>query len=433
MLHQDMGLAAMLRAEVVQRREEGFDLGDLPERIEAAIADGTVAAQYDALWAAFDTLKPLPAQRNEPSELDAIRGLRPRGAGHGLLAVDRATLYDRVYGAWLGRCAGCTLGKPVEGWLRDRIVAYLKAAHAYPLSSYFPVVEPFPEGLALNKNYVGTALGRITHMVRDDDIDYTCQGLHILETYGRDFRTEDVARATIFNLPFQRVYTAEAIAYRNLVNGMDPPQTARYRNPYREWIGAQIRVDMYGYANPGHAERAAECAYRDAALTHTGNGIYGAMWAAACVSAALVLDDVRQVIAAGLAEIPADCRLAQAVRDTLAWADECATWEQAWERMNAKYGDYHKLHVINNTCLIVLGLLYGKGDLARSICRAVEGGLDTDCTGATTGSIVGAMRGAQALPDAWIAPLNDRLESLIPGFADCRISDLARRTVALVP
>jgi len=325
----------------------------------------------------------------------------------------------------------------VEGWPRAKITAYLRAVDAYPLSSYFPVLDPFPEGLALRDNYERTALGNVRCMTRDDDadqnpfIDYTVLGLHILETYGCDFNTRDVAMVWMGNLPFHKVYTAEAVAYRNLVNGLEPPHTARYRNPYREWIGAQIRADMWGYVNPGNPERAAGFAYRDASLSHTGNGIYGAMWASACIATAFATDDPRQVITAGLAEIPADCRLAGAVRDTIAWAGECPAWEDAWERVCARYGGYHPVHVINNTYVIVLSLLYGGGDLERSICLAVMGGWDTDCTGATVCSIVGAMCGADALPEKWVGPLNDRLESIVHGFQDSRISNLARRTVVL--
>jgi ADP-ribosylglycohydrolase len=256
-------------------------------------------------------------------------------------------------------------------------------------------------------------------------------GLHVLETCGRDFNSRNVAEAWINNLIFGKVYTAEAVAFRNLANGLEPPASARYRNPYREWIGAQIRADMWGYVNPGQPDRAAEFAYRDASLSHTGNGVYGAMWAAACVAAAFAVDDPGEIVAAGLAEIPADCRLARAVRDTIAWAQERPAWEEAWERVNAKYGSYHGVHVINNSCIITLGLLYGAGDYEKSTCLAVMGGWDTDCTGATVGSIMGAVHGAARLPGKWIDPLRDRLESIVPGFQSSSISDLARRTVAM--
>ena len=431
MLHRDLLSDLLLRAEIAQRRDEDYDLGDLPQRIEAAIPAGTTEAQADAFWTELDALPPSPTGREEPSELEAIRATRPDGPRRYTLNLTDAGLYDRVYGAWLGRCAGCTLGKPVEGWPRAKIEAYLRAAAAYPLSSYFPVLDSFPEGLALSDNYTRTALGNVRGMTRDDDIDYTVLGLRILETHGRDFSNWDVAMAWISNLPFYKVYTAEAVAYRNLVNGLEPLHAARYRNPYREWLGGQIRADMWGYVNPGHPERAAEFAYRDTSLSHTRNGIYGAMWAAACIATAFATDDPRQIIAAGLAEIPADCRLARAVQNTMAWASECPAWEETWERVNAEYGRYPPIHVVNNTCTIVLGLLYGEGDLEKSICLAVMGGCDTDSTGATVGSVVGAMRGAGAVSKKWIGPLNDRLESIVPGFHDSRISDLARRTVAL--
>jgi ADP-ribosylglycohydrolase len=431
MLHRDLFPERLLQAEMAQRREEGCDLGDLTQKIEAAIAEGTIDTQADVFWAELEALPPCPTSREEPSQLETIRASRPAGPRRYTPNLSEAALAQRIYGAWLGRCVGCTLGKPVEGWPRAKIEAYLRTADAYPLFSYFPVLDPFPEGLALWDNYQRTGLGYVRGMTRDDDIDYTVLGLHVLETYGRDFSSRDVAMAWIDSLPFHKVYTAEAAAYRNLVNGLEPPHTARYRNPYREWLGAQIRADMWGYVNPGNPEQAAEFAYRDASLSHTANGVYGAMWAAACLAAAFATDDLRQVIAAGLAEIPEDCRLAEAVRDSVMWADEGLTWEDAWERVNARYGDYHPVHVINNTCVIVLGLVYGEADLGESICLAVMGGWDTDCTGATVGSIVGAMRGAAALPEQWVGPLNDQLESIVLGFHESRISDLARRTLAL--
>ena len=93
---------------------------------------------------------------------------------------------------------------------------------------------------------------------RDDDTDYTILGLHMLETYGPGLTTDEIAREWLDRLPFTQIYTAERVAYRNLVNGVSPPAAAVYRNPYREWIGAQIRADIYGYVHPGRPRLAAE-------------------------------------------------------------------------------------------------------------------------------------------------------------------------------
>ncbi len=270
--------------------------------------------------------------------------------------------------------------------------------------------------------------GKIQYMARDDDMDYPVLGLHILESHGPDFTSRNVANTWLDRLSYNLVYTAERVAYRNLVNQVWPPESATYCNPFREWIGAQIRADILGYVCPGWPEKAAEFAYRDAVVSHVKNGVYGEMFVAAMLAAAFATDDVEEVIRIGLSEIPEQCRLAEAVRDTVAWSKELAEWEQVWEKINEKYGHYHTVHTINNAALVVMSLMTGKPDYEAIIVAAVRGGWDTDCNGATAGSICGLMLGADALPQKWVGVLNDRLFSAVRGYDECRISDLARRT-----
>ena len=122
-----------------------------------------------------------------------------------------------------------------------------------------------------------------------------------------------MATAWLGLLPAGRVFTAERAAYRNLLLGMDPPDTARHRNPFRQWIGAQIRTELYGWANPGRPDRAAELAYADASVSHVRNGVYGALYTAALGAAAMVESDVERVLDAGLAIVPPRSRFAEAV------------------------------------------------------------------------------------------------------------------------
>ena len=112
-------------------------------------------------------------------------------------------------------------------------------------------------------------------MPEDDDLNYPLLNLLLLERHGSDFTTADVARLWLDELPAGRTFTAERVAYRNLLAGVEPPHTARHRNPFREWIGALIRADVHGWTNPGDPAAAAEQAHRDAVLTHTANGVYG--------------------------------------------------------------------------------------------------------------------------------------------------------------
>jgi len=426
-----MELGFVMRAEIEQRRQEGCRVAAAEAKLKG-LGDHPTQSDLEHL---FDELQALQPQKDfpyeEPSDLQSIRAARPDGPRRFKVTFAEPELHDRILGGWLGRCAGCLLGKPVEGWTKERIEGYLKLADAHPLRDYIPYLVPHRPECVMHPSAMEATRGHIKGMPRDDDVDYTIMGLHILEEHGLDFTTRDVAAEWLTHFPYELVYTGERIAYRNLVNGLTPPSTALYRNPCREWIGAQIRADAWGYVSSGWPERAAGLAYRDAVLSHVKNGIYGEMWVAAMVAAAFAEKGVREVVKVGLSEIPSNSRLAQAVRRVMSWSEEYATWQEAWKQVVEVYGQYHPVHTINNACLVLLGLLYGEGDFEKAISIAVMGGWDTDCNGATVGSIMGALLGAEALPLKWVTPLQDRLKSIVVGFTECAISDMAGRTLAV--
>lgn len=154
-----------------------------------------------------------------------------------------------------------------------------------------PLMNELAAGVShLHESAPFSTAGNFTEAPRDDDIDWTILALALAEGYGPVLTTADIARGWLDRLPFTQTFTAERAAYRNLIYGLKPPQTASIDNPYREWIGALIRADMFGYLNPGNTARAAREAVVDARLSHLGNGIYGEMWAAALVAAALATE-----------------------------------------------------------------------------------------------------------------------------------------------
>jgi ADP-ribosylglycohydrolase len=427
-------LRDLFRAEVTQLREEGCDTEVLVNElacIEQSLERQAVSL-YEAAWQQAGDLKPGSSfPYEEPSTLEAIRAERPDGPRR--IGAPGDDIEDRIRGAWLGRCAGCMLGKPIEGRTKAQIDAILAAAGEPALTDYFPPIPNAPAELRWHAPDNAMLRGNITHGVRDDDTDYTVIGLHYLEENGLAFTSQDVANQWQQHLPFHCVYTAERVAYRNLVNGLKPPESATFRNPYREWIGAQIRCDAFGYAAPGWPEKAAEFAFRDAAVSHVKNGIYGEMFFAALIAAALVTSNLSEAIDAALAEIPAKSRMREAMIETRRFCEE-DDWQAAWERISAAYGHYHPVHTINNAALVLMGLLYGarESDPAqqyeKAITLAVHGGWDTDCNGATAGSVMGALLGAEKVPPKWTSVLKDRLESIVVGLTDNRISDLAKRT-----
>ena len=232
-------------------------------------------------------------------------------------------------------------------------------------------------------------------------------------------------------LPFLQTYTAERVTLRNLIHGMTPPATARYRNPYREWIGAQIRADAYGWVNPGAPRAAAQLAIADATLSHTANGIYGEMWSAALVAAAFTAADAREAITVSMQHIPPQSRLAEALNDVLSWHSAGLSWSDALDNIDKSYGHYSWVHTINNAAAVAAGLLWADGDFSAAIGLTVQAGMDTDSNGATAGSVAGVLAGAAAIPRNWVDPLEDRVSTAVFGYDNVTISSLAERTVAL--
>lgn len=423
-------LFELIRDELQAKRDDdgchADDLTPIQERFAALHESGDYAA-LEELYQELVTIQPREPRPHEPSDLEGIRAAR--AAGPRIYDVDLPddVLYDKVLGGLLGRAAGCALGKPVEGWRRADIEAYLRVFGEEDLTDYVPWADSVPEGVPRVSPWQRKACrGEIRFMPRDDDMDYTVLGLHILQHSGLDFTTHDMANLWLSTLPYHCTYTAERVAYRNLILGKWPPATSTYRNPYREWIGAQIRADGFGYACPGRPELAAELAWRDASLSHVKNGIYGEMWMAAAIATAFVTDDIYEVIETATSEIPKESRFAAMVRNMLGWREEYPDWKSCWERVNQEYGHLNWVHTINNAALVVLGLLYGEKDFGRTICIAVQGGWDTDCNGASAGSILGVMLGAQALPEKWVGVLNDTLETAVFGYNYPKFSDLAR-------
>jgi ADP-ribosylglycohydrolase. len=290
----------------------------------------------------------------EPDGLDEIRAGWPSKWG---LPAAGADLGDRLHGAWLGRAAGCLLGKPVEGLPLEGIREILGGR---PLTGYFTAVG-LPEGVAArwpwNRRSRGASLAEnIDGMPEDDDLNYPLLALLLLERHGSALTSEDVATAWLELLPAGRTFTAERVAYRNLLLGLTPPATATTHNPFREWIGAQIRTDLYGWAHPGDPAVAATLAYRDAVVSHVRNGVYGALYVAAMGAAAVVCSDVGQVLDTGMSVLPRGSRLARAVVDARRLAASQSDWNDVVDALHERHGRLHWVHVINNAALVTAAL-----------------------------------------------------------------------------
>jgi ADP-ribosylglycohydrolase len=447
--HPWLKFADDLHIELEQANDEGRDITGLETEIKKIKAiNENDPLREESAGMLLDQTQNLPIRENysyiEPSDLKTIQASRPSVDRMRLSTItDKEILFDKVYGAWLGRSAGCLLGQPVEGWMKERLHGFLKATGNYPIKSYMSsnVPEDIIDKYQIKNN--GQVYGslfinwinNVKHMVEDDDMNYTIIGLDIIDKYGYDFTPEDVAESWLMNLPILHVCTAERIAYKNLINQVVPSGSAKYRNVYREWIGAQIRADFFGYANLGNTEKAAEMAWRDASISHVKNGIYGEMWVAAMLAACAFTNDIEKIIIVGLAEIPEKSRLTEYINKVIIWKKEGNNWEETINLIHQRYNEgnpHHWCHANSNAMIVAIGLLFGECDFEKSIGIAVSAAFDTDCNGATVGSIIGMILGAKALPNKWTAPLNNLIKSGVDGYGLIKISELANRTVDII-
>ncbi|PAZ15466.1 hypothetical protein CLM62_13725 [Streptomyces sp. SA15] len=415
------------------------ELAELPSKLEDS--EPTDLAKIKASCPAWPAPAPAAGSRAAGAAPDPKRGGTPPARA----SVPSPTATPTQAGleaAWLGRAVGCLLGKPVEKLPLEGIRQLAKSTGNWPLNTYF-TAQGIPKDLATtypwNRRSAKTSLAEnIDGMPEDDDLNYPLLNLLLLQRHGKTFTTTDVATLWLEELPAGRTFTAERIAYRNLLTGLEPPRTARHRNPFREWIGALIRADIHGWTNPGNPAAAAEQAHKDATLTHTANGVYAAMFIAATiatVATATTATDVHTALRTGLAVVPPTSRLAQAIRHALQLAETHEDFDKVVDELHATYSrTHHWVHAIPNTALITAALTHANGDFTGAICRAVSGGWDTDSNGATAGSIAALLAGTPfALPDRWTAPLKNRLSTSIADFNGTGFDTLAHLTHALAP
>ena len=341
----------------------------------------------------------------------------------------------RIRGAWEGRISGCLLGKPVEVLSfkegRDGIKSYLRATAAYPLRDYVPLLE----GTLVEQLGRPCCRGHIVRAEPDDDINYTVLALLLLEERGADLSTEDVARAWLRLLPAGTTWTAERWAYRVLLDHMadefvngEPPGfdlSLCSANDYNEWIGAQIRADLYGWVCPGRPELAAELASRDARLSHRGEGVHGAAFIAALGAAIPVTDSISQAIDIALGCIPQSSHVASAAR----YGCGLAGHSDAVDRLHDRYEGLSPVHTLNNLALVVWGLCSFPDDFSAAIGNVVAAGWDTDCNGATVGGLFGLT--GKAIPASWTKPWQGRVGVTLAGFSELALDELVDRTLAV--
>jgi ADP-ribosylglycohydrolase len=308
--------------------------------------------------------------------------------------------YRIVYGGWLGKNIGGTLGAPVEGAKELLELAF------YP---------KLPDG-----------------PLENDDLDLQLVWLHALEQYGPGLTSRELGQEWLEHVFFP--FDEYGYALANLRRGLIPPVSGSFNNPFADCMGSPIRSEIWAMAAPGAPEVAAYYAYQDAIVDHAGGeGVYGEMFFAAVESAIFCEKNRDRLIEIGMAFLPAESRTYKALADLLRWHSEGKSWTEARSLILEYHGRDNFTDAPQNIAFTILGWLYGE-DFEDALLKAVNCGYDTDCTAATLGAILGMLLGPEGLPDNWVKPVGDRVvvSPPIKGFpAPKDLDELTRRTIRM--
>lgn len=306
----------------------------------------------------------------------------------------------KVYAGWLGKIIGVRHGSNIEGWSYEDI-----------------------------KNVYGEINGYLfdfKNFAADDDTNGPIFFLRALEdyTYTSEITAGQIGLTWLNYAPYEHGFywwggygkSTEHTAYLNLRSGIMAPRSGSVEQngaAIAEQIGGQIFIDTWGLAIPGDYKLAAEYARKAASVSHGGEGIYGGMFVAACISAAFIENTMERIIEAGLSVIPPNCEYTRMVRHVIAfYKNHPQNWRECFGFIKNNFG-YDKYPgacpIISNSAVMVLSLLYGEKDFSKTINICNMCGWDTDCNVGNVGTILGVVCGLDGIGPGWRKPINDFL------------------------
>ena len=321
----------------------------------------------------------------------------------GPVDVSSARFREQIRAGWLCQLIDGAFGTMVEGYTSEKL-----------LEAYGEVYDYLREPNTYN-----------------DDTTYELAFLDAFMQKGYAVTAEDIALGWAGYIPCG--WSAEEIAIRNIKNGIFPPESGQFRNPFNEWIGAQMRGGICGMAAPGDPGRAAELAWKDGCISHANNGILGEIFSAVLTSLSFTGTDVRKILRTAVGLIPADSEYRSVLDYAWARCEESGDFREALRACGKKYEKYNWIHAYPNACCLVIALYFGEGDFARTLHIVTMCGLDADCNAGVVMPVIGISRGMGAIPEKYLHPAFDELTTYMRGrWARTSLEDLTDMTVTAV-
>ena len=311
-----------------------------------------------------------------------------------------AEMYDRVYGCWMGKNCGGTLGTPLEKGIGEP--------------------EPFDVWWYPKLQEGG---------IPNDDLEMQLIWLRAFEEHGAAVDSHVLAEYWLNHIGYN--WDEYGWARMNLRLGLYPPVSGSYNNWFVDCMGCPIRSEIFACIAPGLPRLAVRYAYEDAIVDHAGGeSVYGELFNTAIEAAAFLVSDLNELLDIGRSYVKDGTKTALAIDAARQAHGAGLDWRAARKKVLEATPHYNSQYSPINMGFQAIGLLYGK-DFAESLCIAVNCGYDTDCTGATVGSILGIILGNKRLPVKWTQPLGETIATNESwgGLRNCDVGQGIPRTL----
>ena len=306
----------------------------------------------------------------------------------GVRRLSLADYRDRMAGAWLGQSVGVAYGWPTEFRYNGKTIPDEK------LPTWSPEL--------------------VNETFSQDDLYVEMTFLRTLETRGLDVSCR--AAGIDFANSRYRLWCANDRARNNLRRGVAAPASAHPDNhSSTDDIDFQIESDFTGILSPGMPSRVLTLCGQFGRIMNRGDGLYAGAFVGALYAAAYFETDRVKTVERALEAIPSESGYAEMVRDLLAWYRENpGDWRSAWRKAVDKYRAKENLGRVSNPdisvrvngAMVLLGYLFGEGDVERTMRIATAGGFDSDCNPSSALGVLGVQLGAKAFGERYVGKLD---------------------------
>ena len=313
--------------------------------------------------------------------------------------ISYETFLDKVWGCWYGKCLGGAAGAPTEG-LKKLV----------PVEDFTTIYNPD---------------------LPNDDLDLQLLFLDVLEKKGPLISSDDLADAWIARCWYP--FSEYGYFMKNYMRGVKPPYTGLINNSFfKEGMGCPIRSELWGIISVGNPELAAQYAYMDGTLDHADNSVWAEQFLAAMAAEAFFEPDILKLVDKAMAFVPAESKLGRCFRDVLEAFRAGTPWKQTRQLVLNRYSHPDFTNVTQNLGFVLLSMLYGGGDMIKTINIALQCGYDTDCTCGSAAAIIGILQGYRGLGGETTGLINDYYVCGVDVVRRSdKISDLAEDTCAM--